>query len=112
MLKSLFSFKGRIPRSEYVENVMIFAVSVLLISRIMESYPDAIFLNIGYIPFALFIIAKNAKRCHDLGNSGWYQIIPLYIFWLLFQDSQNGINAYGINPKGIGNQPNETNSSD
>ena len=54
--------------------------------------------------FALyFLIAQAAKRCHDRGNSGFYQLIPFYVLWLLFADSDPGNNEYGPNPKGIGN---------
>ena len=55
------------------------------------------------IPVIWFMIAQGAKRCHDRGNSGWYQLIPFYELWMLFADSDNGNNEYGPNPKGIGN---------
>jgi uncharacterized membrane protein YhaH (DUF805 family) len=48
-------------------------------------------------------LAQGAKRCHDRGNSGWYLLIPFYVFWMLFADSDIGANEYGLNPKGIGN---------
>lgn len=32
------------------------------------------------VPYCWFIWAQGAKRCHDRGNSGWYQIIPFYGF--------------------------------
>jgi uncharacterized membrane protein YhaH (DUF805 family) len=46
-----------------------------------------------------FLWAQGAKRCHDIGNSGWYQIIPFYVFWMLFANGQKETNQYGINPK-------------
>jgi len=55
---------------------------------------------LGYIPLVWFLIAQNTNRCHDLGNSGWYQLIPFYGLWLLFAEGNTGGNIYGRNPKG------------
>ena len=49
------------------------------------------------------MIAQGAKRCHDRGNSGWCQLIPLYGLFMVFGGSDHGENKYGPNPKGIGN---------
>jgi uncharacterized membrane protein YhaH (DUF805 family) len=53
------------------------------------------------IPMLWFIWAQGATRCYDVGNSGWWQLIPFYGLWLLFQDGQPGSNNYGENPKGV-----------
>ena len=66
----------------------------------MSMTSDHALFGLVYIPLLWFLYAQGAKRCHDLGNSGWWQIIPFYIFWLLFQDGQTGVNKYGNNPKG------------
>ncbi len=63
---------------------------------------SALFLLL-YIPGYWFICAQNAKRCHDLGNTGWFQLIPFYGLWMLFADGDYGMNVYGENPKGKGN---------
>lgn len=67
---------------------------------IEASKGDAIFILIFLLPLFWFILAQGAKRCHDLGNSGWYQLIPLYGFWLLFAKGELDTNQYGQNPKG------------
>lgn len=102
MFKNPFSFEGRIRRSEYGLSFLIYAILTAIISTIVEeSNGDAEFLIIAYIPLLWFEIAQAAKRCHDVGNNGWWQLIPFYGLWLLFEDGQIGSNKYGENPKGI-----------
>lgn len=100
MFKNPFSFNGRIRRSEYGISYIIYICAIFFISYLMEI--NEIF-GIILVPIIWFLLAQNTKRCHDRGNSGWYQIIPLYGLWMLFGDSEIGQNLYGYNPKGIGN---------
>ena len=37
-----------------------------------------------FIPLFWFKLAQSTKRCHDLGESGWMQIIPFYFLILCF----------------------------
>ena len=60
------------------------------------------------IPLAWFMLAQGAKRCHDRGCSGWWQLVPFYYFWLLFADGVPGSNEYGENPKGRLAENNDT----
>lgn len=101
MFKNPFSFDGRIRRTEYGVSFIIYVVIAAIVNVIISSSSDAAIFGLAYIPLLLFFWAQGAKRCHDLGNNGWWQIIPLYPFWLLFQDGQPGANQYGENPKGI-----------
>ena len=103
MFKTPFSFEGRIRRTEFGLSYIIYIVAAGIISALMEISEATSFLGLGFIPVIWFLIAQGAKRCHDRGNSGWYQIIPFYVFWMLFADSDVGQNEYGANPKGIGN---------
>lgn len=104
MFKNPFSFDGRIRRTEYGVSIIIYAVIATVVNVIIgASNGDAAILGLAFIPMLLFLWAQGAKRCHDVGNSGWWQLIPFYALWLLFQDGQHGENQYGENPKGIGN---------
>jgi uncharacterized membrane protein YhaH (DUF805 family) len=51
-------------------------------------------------------LAAAARRLHDTGRSGWWQLIGLIpllgaivLIVFLVQDSEAGDNAYGANPK-------------
>ena len=107
MFKNPFSFEGRIRRLEYgLSNLIGGIIYLILIGFITASGSTAGgdaagLLILFYIPYLWFIWAQGAKRCHDVGNSGWWQLIPFYALWMLFQDGQPGANEYGDNPKGI-----------
>ncbi|MFI1745691.1 DUF805 domain-containing protein [Thalassobellus sediminis] len=106
MFKNPFSFKGRIRRTEYGLSYLIYAIFTSIINGIAESIENGfeiVIILILLIPMLWFLWAQGAKRCHDRGNSGWYQIIPFYALWMLLANSEVGPNEYGDNPKGIGN---------
>ena len=103
MFKRPFSFNGRIRRTEYCLSIIIYWLWYAVIIAMMEtsepSLGASLFVLISFIPMIWFLWAQNAKRCHDRGNSGWYQIIPFYVFVLMFGGSEEGSNEYGDNPK-------------
>ena len=99
MFKKPFSFDGRIRRTEYGLTLIIYFILYFIIKSALESNSGASILGIAYIPMLWFLWAQGSKRCHDLGNSGWWQIIPLYVLWLVFQDGQKSFNDFGENPK-------------
>lgn len=115
MFKQPFSFDGRIRRTEYGLSILIYVIASITTMSILpilgnSTYGLPLILRIWlplmlliWFPLIWFMLAQATKRCHDLGNSGWYQLIPLYGFWLLFADGEEGENYYGLNPKGIGN---------
>ncbi len=91
-----FSFDGRIRRMEFGVSLIIY---MLIYSSLLKMIGDNSFLSLIFIPLVWFFLAQGAKRCHDRGNSGWYQIIPFYIFWMLFAEGDSHNNAYGSSPK-------------
>jgi uncharacterized membrane protein YhaH (DUF805 family) len=120
MFKDPFSFDGRIRRTEYGLSLLILLFAQMIIGGIIgigsnssNAGENIIIFYILMLPALIFIWAQGAKRCHDLGNNGWWQLIPFYGLWLLFADGQDGTNQYGDNPKGIqkNNQVTFNNSS-
>jgi len=110
MFKNPFSFDGRIRRLEYgLSHIIYFAyllveIIILLLGGLidnMDNPKDTIMVYLLASPAIWFMIAQGAKRCHDRNNSGWWQIIPFYGFWMFFADGDIGANDYGDNPKGL-----------
>lgn len=95
-----FSFKGRIRRLEYNLSVLIVVAEALLGSYIAyHSDYDNIICIVSIVLCGMFIIPQGAKRCHDLGNSGWWQLTLIYILVMMFDYSDEGGNRYGECPK-------------
>lgn len=123
MTKNYANFQGRVRRRDYWWFMLVYyAISTLLFIVIMtvtialgldpntgEPAPIAMFLLflLSFYAVAHYIpsLALCARRLHDIGQSGWLQaigFIPLGGLVLLFfcvQDSQEGSNNWGENPK-------------
>lgn len=102
MFRHIFSFNGRIRRMEYGLTYLAYCIwnfpmQVMSLDEISETY--AIIYLVTLLPILWILFAQGAKRCHDRGNSGWYQIIPFYILWMIFAEGESEINKYGEIPK-------------
>ena len=100
MFKNPFSFRGRIRRTEFAVSYLIvvlymFCLGILIDQLEIEGFPVLVPLMAIY----WFMFSQGAKRCHDLGNSGFFQIIPFYVFAMVFSEGQNRRNKYGQDPK-------------
>ena len=102
----------RIGRGRYWAELAIFTLSSSLIygvgivaivfAVLAGGQAGAFLLFIVFAGFQLALIWRflgyGAKRCHDLGHSGFYQLIPLYPLLMLVQEGDVGANDYGPNP--------------
>lgn len=100
MFKNPFSFEGRIRRTEYGLSFIIMYVYAFIVGifvAVVNGGDGLMYLML--VPGYWFLWAQGAKRCHDLGHSGWWQLIPFYGLWMLFGNGEIENNEYGENPK-------------
>lgn len=99
LLEKPFSFKGRINRTEMWITWVIYALcgafSEFLINSETLGVAGMTIYVIVWIVLCWFVFAQNAKRCHDLGHNGWWQLIPFYSIWMGFVKGQETDNEYG-----------------
>jgi uncharacterized membrane protein YhaH (DUF805 family) len=97
MLPHILSFEGRIKRGEYAITIFpLLFLNNLVIIPVSDHEPLFGFLALLLSFWVLF--AQGAKRCHDVGNNGWYQIIPFYSLVMLFKKGQFEDNEFGPSP--------------
>jgi uncharacterized membrane protein YhaH (DUF805 family) len=119
VLQQYADFEGRARRKEYwiftLVNFLITMALQALTFMVAGMNPEStlgLFLSgiLGLYGLAVFIpsLAVGVRRLHDTGRSGWWLLISLVpvvgiivLIVFLVQDSQNGTNQYGENPKGV-----------
>ena len=107
MFQNSFSFDGRIRRTEYGLSFIIFAfvrtiiglIAAGIVSNPREAGGTFLLSLVLSSPALWFFYAQGAKRCHDVGSNGWYQLIPFYVFYMIFAEGDKEDNEYGSNPK-------------
>ena len=100
-LKKYADFSGRARRKEYWMFILIYMVINVILALLGMDIIS------GIVALALLIpsLSIGARRLHDTGRSGWWQLIYLVpliglIVMIIFlvQDSHD-TNDYGVNPK-------------
>jgi uncharacterized membrane protein YhaH (DUF805 family) len=96
MFKKPFSFQGRIGRLEYGITALVYWTLLILLQTVAAEVPLA---SLFIFPLVFVMLAQGAKRCHDVAKNGFWQIIPFYIFFLIFQPGTGELNEYGYPPR-------------
>jgi uncharacterized membrane protein YhaH (DUF805 family) len=99
-------FNGRARRTEYwMFSLMAFIFSFILgfMDGLTGMYDEASGYGLlsGLFSLALLLpsIAVGVRRCHDVGKSGWFILVPIYNFILMVTNGEEGENKYGPDPK-------------
>ncbi|MCJ7558449.1 MAG: DUF805 domain-containing protein [Gammaproteobacteria bacterium] len=99
-LKRYAEFSGRATRKQFWMYVLIYAAINLVLTLLGLYWLQSIFCLALLIPS----LSVGARRLHDTGKSGWWQLIGLIpvlglivMIYLLVQESQ-GDNEYGVSP--------------
>lgn len=100
------NFEGRNTRTQYWMFVLFYIIFYIACS-VVDYLLGTVFIALLF-SLALLVpsLAVAARRLHDTGRSGWWQLIALIpllgtivLIVFLAQDSAPGDNAYGANPK-------------
>lgn len=112
VVKNYVGFQGRARRKEYWMFILFNWIIAMALSLVLGLFNQSLGATLGYI-YSLAVLlpglAVAVRRLHDTGRSGWMillGLIPLVGFIILIvfmcQDSQEGSNPYGPNPKTFG----------
>jgi uncharacterized membrane protein YhaH (DUF805 family) len=113
-LKKYAVFSGRSQRSEYwffVLFCLLISIALSVVDWMLGRYSASAQIGLlsGVFSLAMIVpsIAVAARRLHDTGRSGWWQLLSLLplvgvivLIVFLAQDSKSGQNQYGPSPKG------------
>lgn len=102
-IRKFFSFKGRINRAEMWITGIVYGIINGILQFVIDNAYDV---NASLMVLWLLIygitswvlLSQGAKRCHDLGHNGWWQLIPFYVIWMYFVKGESESNKYGNPP--------------
>ena len=93
MLSKFFSFKGRMGLNSYRG----LTIGAGIVYRVVRGGHDFVTFAVCLILLAM-LLSIGARRCHDIGKSGWWYLIPFYSVYLFFAKSDPNDNEYGPAP--------------
>lgn len=102
--KQFADFSGRTTRKPYWMYVLIYMAIYIVLVMIDRMIGSVIFSGLFSLAALVPSISIAARRLHDTGKSGWWQLLALIpllgwiaVIYLLCQDSQED-NEYGPKP--------------
>ena len=90
--KNYVTWKGRATRAEY----WWWTLFTIIVTTALSSFSglDSVASAVFFLPS----IAVGARRMHDVGHNGWWQLFPIYNIVLACRQSSSEMNKYGPPP--------------
>lgn len=112
-IKNYDKFNGRARRREFWMFILfhiIFALISMILDNLLETNVEGLPFGLFYFLYVIFTfiptLAITVRRLHDIGKSGWLYLIilipvlgALSLLFLTLENSQEGTNKWGSNPK-------------
>ena len=111
VLRQYADFGGRARRAEYWMFTLV-SVIITVVLFIVDAAIDGTFAGPGILGLIYWLavllpsLAVGTRRLHDIGRSGWWQLLQLIpiigaVVLIVFSatDGHRGTNAYGPDPK-------------
>ncbi len=106
VLKNYVTFDGRARRKEFWMFALVNFIVAFVLGIIAAFIKLPILSSLYSLAVLLPSIAVGARRLHDIGKSGWMQLVALIplvgIIWLIIlwvKEGNSGDNEYGSDPK-------------
>jgi len=111
VLKKYAVFTGRATRKEF----WMFVLFSFIVNIVLSILDSILGLNFSYSDFgpergllgnvyslAVFLpsLAVGIRRIHDINQSGWFILLPIYNLITMFIPGTKGVNKYGDDPYG------------
>lgn len=103
-LRKYADFSGRARRTEYWMFMLFYTIFYLILALVGSLLGTEILSLLFSLALLVPSLSIGARRLHDTGRSGWWQLLYILGFIVLIvffvQDSHDE-NSYGGNPKAI-----------
>lgn len=86
-LRKYIDFSGRATRREFWTFYFFCLASSILANLIDAMQNMELASNLIFLGLTMPLMSCGARRMHDIGKSGWFQLIPLYNLFLYAQPS-------------------------
>lgn len=87
-LNKYADFSGRATRPKFWWFYLFYIVSTVFGSVIDGLFGTTWIASLIWLALFVPLMSAGARRMHDVGKSGWFQLVPLYNLYLFLQPSK------------------------